>query len=133
LQQKSDFTEDDIKRFQKKADEFFKSWIKLTGYDGVSNYIHMLGAAHVKYFLRKWKNLNRLSNQGWESYNALVAAYWYHRTTKGGAKDDGSKILSIARWLSRMIMWRSGEGERYFAMSDDGDGEDVQSDDDDLI
>ncbi len=89
--------------------------MRLTGYDGITNYVHMTGAGHLRYFLRKWRNLNRLSNQGWESYNALVTAYSHHRTMKGGGKgEDRSKILAIAHWLSRMIMWRSGEGDRYF-------------------
>jgi hypothetical protein len=116
FQQKSDFTDNDINTFQRKAEEFFKSWLHLTGYNGVTTYIHMLGAGHLRYFLWKWRNLNRLSNQGWESYNALVAAYWHHRTTKGGIADDRSKILSIARWLSRMIMWRSSEGDSFFLL-----------------
>jgi hypothetical protein len=131
LQQRTDFTEEDIITYQKKADEFFKAWLHLVGYDGITNYIHMLGAGHMMYFLRKWGNLNRLSNQGWESYNALVAAYWHHRTTRGGVGEERSKILCIARWISRMIMWRSGEGERFFAASDDTDAEEDNSNDDD--
>lgn len=35
---------------------FFK-WSNLVGYDGITNYVHMLGAAHMKYYLRKWHNL----------------------------------------------------------------------------
>jgi hypothetical protein len=55
LQQKSDFTDNDISNFQKEADDFFKSWLHLTGYDGVTNYIHMLGTGHNRYFLQKWQ------------------------------------------------------------------------------
>ena len=44
-----------------------------------------------------------------------MAAYWHHHTTKGGSKEkDDSKILAIARWISRMMMWHTGEGDRYF-------------------
>jgi hypothetical protein len=109
LQQRNDFSDDDINNFQQKADTFFKAWLRLTGYDGITNYVHMIGAGHLRYFLRKWRNLNRLSNQGWESYNALVTAYWHHRTMKGGGKgEDRSKILAIARWLSRDYVAQRG-------------------------
>ncbi len=54
LQQKEDFTDAQIDEFQAKADDFFSKWVELVGYDGVTNYIHMLGAGHVCYYLKKW-------------------------------------------------------------------------------
>jgi hypothetical protein len=74
----------------------------------------MLGSGHIRYFLRQWGNLYKLQNQGWEQYNARDAAFWHHRTTKGGSKNDRSKILPIARWLLRLMLWKTGEGEHYF-------------------
>jgi hypothetical protein len=99
MQQKQDFSDDDINEFQSKVDNFFRKWVNLVGYDGITNYVHMLGAGHVRYFLKKWRNLNRFSNQGWEAYNQMVASFWHHRTTKGGSKTNCSKIEPIARWL----------------------------------
>ena len=96
VQQKSDFSDHDIDTFQSKADNFFRKWLNLVGYDGITNYIHMLGAGHVPYFLTKWHNLNRFSNQGWESYNQMVASFWHHHTTKGGSKTNRSNIEPIA-------------------------------------
>jgi hypothetical protein len=116
LQQKTDFTDEEIEAFQLQADEFFSRWAALAGYDGVTNYIHMLGAGHIRYYLQKWRNLNRYSNQGWENYNKLVAAFWHHRTTRGGYKNilDRSKIRPIARWILRLMLWRTGVAQRYF-------------------
>jgi hypothetical protein len=59
----------------------------------------MLGAGHLWYYFSKWCNLNHFQNQGWESYNDMIAAFWYHKTTKGGVKKetDRSKILLFAR------------------------------------
>jgi hypothetical protein len=74
----------------------------------------MIGAGHIRYYLKKWRNLNRFSNQGWEAYNQMVASFWHHRTTKGGSKVDRSKIKPIARWLLRLMMWKTGEGDRFF-------------------
>ena len=64
------------------------------------------------------RNLHRYQNQGWEAYNQQVAAFWHHRTQKGGRSGsnncDRSKIKPIARWILRMLLWRTGEGQRYF-------------------
>jgi hypothetical protein len=114
LRRRNTFSVAHIDQFQSKADEFFIAWVNLVGYDGITNYVHMLGSGHIRYFLRKWGNLYKLQNQGWEQYNARVAAFWHHRTTKGGSKTDRSKILPIARWLLRLMLWKTGEGEHYF-------------------
>ena len=111
-------------------------WINLIGYDGITNYIHLLGAGHIRYFLKKWRNLHRFSNQGWEAYNALVANYWHHRTQKGGGRGvEKSKILAIAQCLLRVMMWRTGEGDRFFNNirhnNENDDNSDYDSDDDD--
>lgn len=74
----------------------------------------MLGAGHIRYFLRKWGNLYKLQNQGWEQYNARVASFWHYRTTEGGSKYERSRILPIARWLLHLMLWRTGEGEHFF-------------------
>jgi hypothetical protein len=131
LQQKADFTDDNIDNFQRNADEFFRKWLNLTGYDGITNYVHMIGAGHIRYFLRKWRNMNRYQNQGWEAYNAMIAAFWHHRTRKGGGKSvsQRSKILPIARWLLRLMMWRTGEAQRFFKSLEQSNSD---SDDDSL-
>jgi hypothetical protein len=114
LRRKKNFNSSQIDAFQQKADSFFINWLALVGYDGITNYVHMLGAGHIRFFLRKWGSLYRLQNQGWEQYNGRVAAFWHHRTSKGGSKYDKSKILPIAKWLLRLMLWKTGEGENYF-------------------
>jgi hypothetical protein len=122
------------------ADEYFRKWIALAGYDGVTNYVHMLKAGHVRYYLRKWRNLNRFSNQGRENYNKLVAQFWHHRKTKGGDRYNRSKTLQIAQWIQRLMLWRTGVAQRFFAelemqqgdINNDGDTSyDTDSNDDD--
>ena len=112
LSRKGDFSDADIDAFQSIADDFFREWLDLVGYDGIANYIHMLGAGHMRYYLQKWRNLNRFQNQGWEGYNNHVACYWHHRTQKGGR--GRSKILPIAKWLLRLMMWKTGTGQQFF-------------------
>jgi hypothetical protein len=40
--------------FQDCMDDFFELWVELFGEEGVSNYIHLLGAGHMLYFLEKY-------------------------------------------------------------------------------
>jgi hypothetical protein len=133
LQQKADFSNQNIDTFQSHADDFFRRWINLTGYDGITNYVHMLGAGNIRYFLMKWKNLNRFQNQGWEAYNVMIAAFWHHRTRKGGGKNitQRSKILPIARWLLRLMLWRTGEAQRFFRSMEEDDNNSDSHDDSD--
>ncbi len=44
----------------------------------------------------------------------MVASFWHHQTTKGGSKVDRSRIRPIARWLLRLMMCKTGEGDRFF-------------------
>lgn len=101
----------------------------MVGYDGVTNYIHMLGAGHIRYYLRKWKNLHRFQNQGWEAYNAMIASFWHHRTQKGGGRRHQlrSKIIPVARWIMRLILWRTGEAQRYFRSLEEDTNSDASS------
>lgn len=74
LQQKEDLTLQQIDEFQCIA-EIFQKWLDLMGYDGDTNYIHMLGAGHIRFFLKKVEKSNRFLNQGWEAYNAMLPAF----------------------------------------------------------
>jgi hypothetical protein len=77
LGKRKDFTEPEIKDVQTKIDVWLKLWLGIAKWEGVSNYIHMLGAGHIAHFLTKYKNLYRYSNQGWEFQNKQVS----HKTT----------------------------------------------------
>jgi hypothetical protein len=57
LQQKHDFSDADLTAFQILADNFFQEWLQLIGYNGVINFVHMLGAGHLQYYLRKMAQL----------------------------------------------------------------------------
>jgi hypothetical protein len=86
VQQKEDFSDEQIDAFQCVADDFFHKWLDLIGYDGITN------------------------------YNAMITSFWHHRTRKGGGKDaiNRSKILPIARWILHLMLWRTGAAQSYF-------------------
>jgi hypothetical protein len=47
LRKRDDFTNDQIADYQYHADVFFQAWVNLWQKEGITNYIHMIGAGHV--------------------------------------------------------------------------------------
>jgi len=66
-------------------------------------------------YLVGWKNLYRHSQQGWEAFNSLLKTFFFRRTGRGGATNQGrgrkSRLLPIGRWLQRRIIWLCGYTE----------------------
>ena len=80
----------------------------------MTNYIHCLRAGHFAYFLRKYKNLYRLSQQGWENVNSQLKATFLRSTQRGGRKGGSSKLLPILYKLARCVLWRYGHLDGLF-------------------
>jgi hypothetical protein len=103
----------DVKEFQEQADEWFEKWHALQGYNGMTNYIHLISSGHLAFYLQEWGNLWKYLQQGWESLNLLMKSVYYRRTQRGGhgGKKDkpNSRVLPIARWLQRKIYFLSGD------------------------
>ena len=57
VRQKEVFLDDDMIILHKQIDEWYADWVSVTGKEGMTNYIHMLGVGHVTYYLKKDKNL----------------------------------------------------------------------------
>lgn len=95
----------------------------------------MLGTGHVRYFLKKWHNMNCYPNQGWEAYNAMIAAFWHHRSRKGGGRNmtQWSKTQSIARWILRLMLWHTGEAQSFFKSLDDNESHSDSGSSDDIM
>ncbi|KAI2494593.1 hypothetical protein MHU86_19918 [Fragilaria crotonensis] len=130
LRKDTDATLDEISTFQDHIDAWFQDWVTVYGREGCTNYTHMLSSSHVMRYMQEWKCLHRFSQQGWEALNALIKAYFFRRTNRGGLSKNAtkkSKLLGIARWLQRRIMWYSGNGDTLFTAED----EEVLDDEDD--
>jgi hypothetical protein len=110
--QREDFSDEEIDAFGTQCDDFFELWVDLTGLEGMTNYIHMIGRGHITYYLRECRNLYRYSQQGWEALNSLLKNIYFRRTQGGGHKGDGqsrsSKLASIAKWMQRRLYFLSG-------------------------
>jgi len=108
LDVKYHFEWDDICNFQLEADKWCDVYLRLTGRDGMMNYIHLLYTGHYSYFLEKYGNLYRYSQQGWENLNSRVKRNYHHNTKKGGGRDGSSKLLPVMYTLVREVLWRFG-------------------------
>ena len=119
---RSEFSDEMIENFQKLADKFFKSWVKLTGMAGVTNYIHMLGSGHLREFLIKYRNLYMYSQQGWEHMNKRACGIYHRHTQKGGhgsSLRNRSQILPIFRYGTRMWMWTTKKADICFNIKEE--------------
>ena len=108
------FRFEDVCAFQFEADHFCEVYLSVTGRDGMTNYVHCLRAGHFSYFLRKYKNLYRLSQQGWENVNSQLKATYFRKTQRGGGVGGSSKLLSVMYKLARCVLWRYGHFDGLF-------------------
>ena len=124
IRQRRDFTDEEIVSLQKDIDVWYADWVSVTGREGITNYVHMLGAGHLAYYLKKFRNLYRFSNQSWERLNKRVKKMYLQKTQRGGhgkyisaahmVVDQCPHTKPLAKWLQRVMMWNTGKGEQFF-------------------
>ena len=115
LESKQEFCQQTIDNFQLAADEFCDEYCALTGRDGMTNYFHILRSGHFSYFLKKYKNLYLLSQQGWENVNSRFKRSFHHNTPKGGGSGGSSKLGPVMYTMARAMLWRYGHLDGLFA------------------
>jgi len=116
LRKKTDFTDDDINKFQELFDEFFQRWVQLWGEKSITNYIHIYQSGHISELLFHWRNLYKYSQQGWEALNGAIKTFFFRRTNRGGhtgKHSRKSKLKAISRWLQRRLIFMCGFNEDY--------------------
>jgi hypothetical protein len=114
----TDYTDDEISSFKEESHEFIIIWMELYGYEGCTHYIHILSCGHVLLYMVKYKCLYRYSQQWWEALDAVLTSYLFRRTKRGGTgkgSEEKTKLMPIARWIQRRIMWITGLGDAVFA------------------
>jgi len=81
-----EYTDDEIEEFQSLIDDFFVAYVEESGAgkEGITNYIHMLGSAHIKHYMKLHRNLYKFSQQGWESLNDKFKLIFFNHTQQGG-------------------------------------------------
>jgi hypothetical protein len=118
LRKKTDYTDEEIASFQEHIDAWFNDWVDVYGKEGCTNYVHMLSSSHVMRYMQEWRCLHRYSQQGWEALNALLKAYFFRRTNRGGlAKNSARKSkqaighCAMAPASNHVVQWTR---RRYF-------------------
>ena len=110
-----------IDRYQFIADSFFSLWIDVAGREGVTNYIHGIGAGHYYSFLKKERNLYKFSQQGWEHHNKRMLGIYHRHTQKGGKgakQEEVGHIRPLFAHETRCWMWKTGKGDLFFEEED---------------
>ena len=109
-----EYTNKELKQYEKDAAIFGNLWIDLHQEKGMTNYIHMIVAGHILEYMKEWRNLYRYSQQGWESLNLLIKQFFFLCTNKGGGKNTSrSRLIPIARLFQRRLLWLSGLAEKF--------------------
>ena len=112
LLRKEELSDETIYEYQRLADAFFKEWVILYGEEGITNYAHLIGSAHIGEYLLHWKSLYAHSQQGWEAFNSLFKSFFYSRTQRGGSVNQGrgqrSRLMPMAKWLQRRLIFTMG-------------------------
>ena len=89
--------------------------VELVGIQGITNYMHLLGAGHLYHYLMRWRNLYRYQQQGWEKKNGVIASFVNRRTRRGGAggkhgPSHTSRVLPVMKWFQqRNTAWATGD------------------------
>lgn len=117
---KEDLTEEQIDQVHIQAMELLSNWVKLPGCPSITNYMHF--CCHLHYYLTKYRNLYKYSQQGWEAMNQKLKHFYFNNTNHGGCAGgrDGGIITNdhlrpLMRMCQRFVMWRMGFGERFFS------------------
>jgi hypothetical protein len=129
LEQKNDFSDLHVRQLHRWSNKFMTQWLELLGPEHMTNYVHIIGSGHLTYFVSKYKNLYRYSQQGWESFNQLLKHYYFNNTNHGGSSGNGGKDSNgeyshsaatgdhcrpLMRLCQRNIMWKLGFGDSFF-------------------
>ena len=88
---------------------------------GVTNYLHLIGAGHLLYYLKLYGNLYPFSQQGWEALNKLIKSQYHCKSNHGGCLGNnnsamirGRQLLSTANLLTRRFCWLTRIGQEFF-------------------
>jgi hypothetical protein len=91
IEKRSEFTDEDIDDLHIMSNKFMGHLMDILGAVHMTNYIPIIGSGHLTFFAKKYKNLYRFSQQGWESLNQLLKHYYFNNTNRGGSAGNGGK------------------------------------------
>jgi hypothetical protein len=88
--QEDDFSDAEIELFHDQSNAFMTAWLEVASQSKVTNYIHMLGSGHFVYYLKKFRNLYKYNNQGWEALDQKIQLVYFNNTIVGAIWEAGN-------------------------------------------
>jgi hypothetical protein len=108
LRQHGDLSGTEIDEVSTLCSATYGKYLDTFGYEGLTNYWHIIGSCHLVYYLRNYGSLYRYQNQGWEHMNHLLKRFFFTRTQRGGRNGAGarsSRVRAVGKWMQRRLMW----------------------------
>jgi hypothetical protein len=93
IRRHNDFTKEEIDRLHVQTSKFMALWVELYNGRCITNYIHMIGAGHLHYYLSKYRNLYKFSQQGWEAMNQKLKHFYFNNTNHGGCGGNSTGVM----------------------------------------
>lgn len=115
IRTENDMTNAEIDEWQVRVDLLMVKLLATHGRHIVTTYFHSLRAGHFRYYLKKFKNIFRFANIGFEACNGLIRGFVLRRTQRGGYNRSGSNT-PIARsvvhlMVRKFIIFLAGSGD----------------------
>lgn len=133
LRQHEDFTDEEIDSLHLQTNKFMRPHVDLLQGECLTNYIHIIGAGHLHYYLSKYRNLYKFSQQGWEAMNQKLKHFYFNNTNHGGSYGNsnsamvtGEHVLPLMRMCLRFVLWKLGIGDMYFCNKEAEDNQELQ-------
>jgi hypothetical protein len=127
-----DYEPGDIDTLEVYIDRAYAKLLQIAGIEGLTNYFHYFGSGHIIWMTRIHGNLWRHRNEGVEGMNGVLSLRYNKFNNRGGNKGrskDGVNAKCeafevLGSWMSRLIMWQLGLGEKIFAAEDESQSDD---------
>jgi len=84
LRQTKTFSEQELIQLQDDIDAYCDKYCEMSGNQEITNYLHTLQTGHVRHHIRRFGNLFRFANVGFEAYIGTIRRYLMRRTQNGG-------------------------------------------------
>ncbi len=127
-----DYESEDIDTLEGYIDRAYGKLLEIAGIEGLTNYFHYFGSGHIIWMTRIHGNLWRHRNEGVEGMNGVLSLRYNKFNNRGGNKGrnkDGTNAKYeafevLGSWMSRLIMWQLGLGEKIFVAEDNSQKDD---------
>jgi hypothetical protein len=114
------FDEARLQILQDTMDDYCDAYIERHGNRDIFNYLHVIQAGHIRHQIRRFGNLFRYANVGFEAYIGTIRSYLTRRTQNGGNRGKkGDTKSTSARSAKRFAIRTSVNTIQTLSQDDD--------------